>query len=267
MKRKRRHRAQTRTYERDWLALEIRGELRRIIRKWSDLASPLCLFRELSDRPASRPRYPVCLSLSGQMRTGTGLRMGVKQLVRPDERLDDFVYGLAGSLWHLKDRLRQWCAAAGRPDRVEEHANGSADLLICADLVNRKKHGCNDNRSGLDPWVDQPVLDTSQSGVVEFLYDGAWNETILIVSEPKPIPYRVDILRDAGKRSERTASQGREPLRIGSSSEIFLRALAHWCPLIDELEALRDDPESAALRRALSQIYPAFVKEGCPGDP
>jgi hypothetical protein len=197
---------------------------------------------------------------------GTGLRMGVKQLVRPDERLDDFVYGFAGSLWHLKDRLRQWCAAAGRPDRIEEDANGSADLLVCADLVNRKKHGKNDNRSGLDPWVGPPILDTSQSGVVEFLYDGAWKETTLVVSEPNPIPYRIDILRNAGERREQEASLDSEALRIGSSSEIFLRALVHWCPLIDNLEVLQDDSESAALRRELSQVYPAFVKEGRAGE-
>ena len=134
------------------IAKEIRSEIRRAIRKHNELSQPLRLFRPTEARPEGHPRYQVCFDLGPREPTGAGLRYSCAEVARPDERLEDLVYDFARSVWHLHDRLHQWAKAKhlllSRPRRIMDHARNCKELLIAADLINRKKHGANENLSG-----------------------------------------------------------------------------------------------------------------------
>lgn len=230
----------------------LRIELRAILRQYDDLRSPLDRFERHPFRPETQPRFFVAFDRKTRHDIN-GLRVGIKRLVLPDERILDGVLRFAESVWHLKDRLRQFAKAKSDSLDVERIATESEALRICADLANTKKHGACEQRSGLNPrlgivpensetdGVGVVEFDTDACGVVELFYQGATKEKELLVTEPVPIPFRVDILLGDGKSGKRDA--------VGFIYDAFYR---HWVPVIRELGLLEsDDREVQALRSRL----------------
>ena len=228
---------------------EIRQEFRSALRLLSALNSPISHFLQVPDRREDEPRYYVQFDLREHRRIN-GLRIGSKQLVLPDERLLDLAYEFSKCVWHLKDRLKQWCIAnGGRAQLIETYAEQHPDLLICADVANRKKHAQNKNRSGLDPRLgtfglndkgqpqalfDTVRFDTSKSGVFELFYSGSSKEKELIVSHAVPISFTIDVISGDGKRF------------IGDAIHTFERGLIDWVDLNKAVGFLRDDEQEGA---------------------
>lgn len=240
------------------ISQEIRSELRRIIRKYNELTRPLQLFRVVDTRPDGAPKYQVCFDLYPHEPTGSGLRMSSKKVCQPDERLQDLVYDFAGSVWHLKDRLHAWGRARSllyvKPKRIEDHAKDSPELLITADLITRKKHAAHENRSGIDPCLDVIQLDTSASGRIEYWYNGAVKETILLVTDPTPIPFCIDICEGNGLGQPKSDPPLPEE-RIGNAANVIWTGFRHWIPLIKEFKIFTSgDPEYIALAAILGAV-------------
>jgi hypothetical protein len=176
----------------------------------------------------------------------TGLRINSRQMSFPVETISDRVASLAGSVWHLKDRLNHYAKATEPKADSEAWANSDRNLQICGDIGNHKKHGHNTNHSGLNPrLVPEIFFDTSRSGLVEFYYDGATKHRELLVSNLVPIPFRVDI------------ADGTSAV-IGDAASVIRAGFDHWLPLIRQLGILagtgRDD---IALRKVLFPSEPS----------
>jgi len=105
---------------------------------------------------------------------------------------------------------------------------------------NLKKHGRNQNNSRLNPRiVPEIIFDTSRSRLLELYYDGAIKRRELLVTNPVPIPYRVDVADGAGTV-------------IGNAADIIRGGFAHWLPLIKQLGVLDGTGrEEEALREVL----------------
>ena len=170
-----------------------------------------------------------------------GLKVGsLKVLKLPDERIQDCVLEFGKSVWHLKDWLHQFAKATNQGVDLEAIANQSTDLLITADLANKKKHGRNENRSKLNPTLDLVKFETSNSGPIEFYYNGAMKDKELVVTNPVPIPFSVDILIHDSNAI------------LGDALKIINNALFDWLPVIQQLGILSaDDSETRTLRSIL----------------
>lgn len=228
------------------LADEIRAELRSILRQLDDLRRPIERFSPNPDPPAGQPPFYVIFDNSPHHRI-PGLRVEVKTLVLPDERILDAVLSLAKSIWHLKDRLHQYVRQHRTAEDIEAHAKACHALLVCADLANWKKHGRSANVSGHSPCVTTVSFDTSQSGVIEFFYDGARKEKTLLVTNPVPIPFTVPVLTWGSN------------VVLGDAVSMLAQAFEHWVPLVQRIGVLKDgaNPECTDLARRL------FVGQGC----
>jgi len=232
------------------IAGQIRQELRGVLRLWKDLRTPIERFEPFRATPGDPYRYYVQFDVRPRRRI-KGLQIGLKSLSVPDERIQDQVLEFAKAVWQLKDRLRQWAKAVGARSDVEVTAKKNTSLLVCSDLANLKKHGRCENRSGLNPHLGTVRFDTSESGMVEFFYDGATKEKELIVSRPVPIPFRVDVKTHDGSDV------------LGDAVEIIADAFKAWLPVIEELGVLSaDDPETRRLRELLRPLE----DEGQPSD-
>jgi hypothetical protein len=217
----------------------IRIELRSIIRQHNELRKPFGQFMFLPTRPVSGPRYRVIFDRSDPRKI-CGLRAKINVIKLPDEDIHSRILHFAQSVWQLKDRLGQWAKATAFSVDVDKIAQENCDLLVCADLANQKKHGRNENRSGLAPRLGLVKFDTSKSGVVEFFYDGAIKKKEIFVTEPEPIPFSVDI--------ENYGENG----VLGDAVEVIYHAFLGWLPLIRQLKILAaDDRESQSLRKML----------------
>ncbi|MCY2931839.1 MAG: hypothetical protein NTV86_20570 [Planctomycetota bacterium] len=216
---------------------EIRAELRSIVRQLEDLRHPIGRFEELPDPTEGQPTLYVHFDDRPRRRIN-GLRICTPSVALPDERITDAVLSTAQGIWHLKDRLMQWCKVHGCPEDVEVYARQSPDLLVCADLANRKKHGRHENRSGCDPRLGVIKFDTSQSGVIELFYDGATKEKGLLVTEPRPLSFSIPVLA-ADDKTE-----------IGDALGILAGGLQHWKTLIRKVGILEGtDPETVAVKQ------------------
>lgn len=222
----------------DGIANEIRTELRCILRARRDLYSPLERFEPITDSDGTT-RYYVLFDMNRRIRF-QGLKLGgLKTYTAPDERIYDRILEFANAVWHLKDRLHQYAKATNQQIDVDHIAKQSNDLLVCADLANKKKHGRNENRSKLDPHLGLVSFDTSNNGAIEMYYDGAMKDKEVIVAKPVPISYSVDIL-------------DQDDTVIGDARIIINRGFNNWLPLIRQLDVLSaDDPETKALRSIL----------------
>jgi hypothetical protein len=241
------------------LGYDIRSEMRRIIRKWSELGTPYSDFRLLHDRPEGEPRHQVMLHRGCNLWSGSGFKLKTKSLAFPDERLEDAIFDLHRAVWHLSDRLKLWTREHGIVEQVDKFGLRSKELRICSDLVNRKKHFRDSNDSGLFPFFDVAHFDTSQSGVVELQYNGAIKESALLVSEPIPLRVTVSIYSDEMDGSVRTASPRPPDRLIGDAVEIAWKGFRHWMVLIDRVGVLDPkgndaDIERLALRNILMTL-------------
>jgi hypothetical protein len=224
------------------LEREIRAELRAIVRQYEELGKPLDRFDFAPGRPASMPAYYVAFDMRQHKRIH-GLVVRVNTITVPDETITGRILQFAQSVWHLKDRLRQFAKATASSVQVEEAVQQSPGLLVCGDLANWKKHGVNENRSGLTPRLDAIRLDTSRNGLVEFFYDSATRHKELLVVDPRPIPFTVDILINDGSAS------------FGNAVDLIWQAFRDWLPVIKSLGLLEsDDGESRALKEALFPV-------------
>ncbi len=219
----------------DDIAAEIRSELRSILRSRRDLYAPLQRFERIADA-TSGTRYCVLFDMTPR-KAIQGLKLGgLKQLKLPDEPIHDRILEFAKAVWHLKDRLHQFGKATNQPTDLNAIADQSSNLLVAADLSNKKKHGRNENRSKLNPHLDLVAFDTSNSGPIELYYDGAMKDKELIITNPVPIPFTVDILVQDGNAV------------LGDAREIVNKGLLDWLPVIQQLGILADDdPETKAL--------------------
>jgi len=201
---------------------EIKSELRSILHNLCELLRPIDRFSTSPDRPAGVPRHFVCFDNARHFDV-TGLRKNILEMRFPVETITDRVALLAASVWHLKDRLNHYAKATNANVDSDAWANNSRNLQICGDIGNHKKHGHNQNRSGMSPQlVPEIIFDTSHSGLLEFYYNGATKQRELLVSNPVPIPYRVDIADGAGTV-------------IGDAATIIRAGFNHWLPLIGQL--------------------------------
>jgi hypothetical protein len=171
---------------------EIKTELRNILHNFCELVRPINRFYISPDRPVGVPRHFVCFD-SAPHQEVMGLRINSLQMSFPVETISDRVALLAASVWHLKDRLNHYAKATKTAADSDVWANSNRNLQICGDICNLKKRGHNQNHSGVNPrLVPETVFDTSRSGLLEFYYNGATKQRELLVSNPVPIPYRVD---------------------------------------------------------------------------
>jgi hypothetical protein len=225
------------------VAAEIRSELRSILRQRDDLRKPLEWFGEVESRPNDVPRYYILFDQNPRL-VVSGLRLGGSgEMSLPDERIIDRVFEFAKSVWHLKDRLKLWVNAQGLTFDVEAEAAKCQTLMICADLANWKKHGENRNRSRIDPCIEAVKFDTSRSGAIELYYDGATKHQELLVTNPVPLPYRVDVIANGGNRN------------LGNAVDLIDNAFSEWLPMIQTLGILSsNDRESDYLRQ---QLFPS----------
>ena len=156
----------------------------------------------------------------------------------PDERIFGLVLELAKGLWHLKDRLHQWSRVHGQGEDVDAYARSNADLRLCADLANWKKHGRSENVSGRSPRLEFVKFDTSRCGMVEYFYNGATKQKELLVTNPVPIPFAIPVFEGQGESE------------IGDCLGITSRALTYWLPLLQRLKVLDgENPEAVELRK------------------
>jgi len=175
------------------IAEDIRIELRSILRQKQELSKPIGWFRLINSIPEGKPRYFVVFDKS-EFRHIKGLQTNIKELGLPDEGIWDSITNFAMGVWHLKDRLHQWIKINGIKVNAESVVDDSLNLKVCADIANSKKHGRSSNRSGLSPTLSLVKFDTSNSGTIEFYYEGDIKNKILLVTNPIPIPYTVDIM-------------------------------------------------------------------------
>jgi hypothetical protein len=174
------------------------------------------------------------------------LKIRVKSLSLPDERLQGRYYELAQAIWHLKDRLKKFCRRSMTDFDIEGHAKQCSELLICADLANFKKHGDfkkhgeGRTRSDHNPRLTIIEFDTSKNGIVELHYNGATKEKELWVERAVPIPFRAPIVDSNDK------------VIFENLFPILVKALNHWKNPIQELGVLdSSNPECEILNRAL----------------
>ena len=238
------------------IAYEIREELRSILRSREDLRQPLSKFEQAGRREEGRPAHYVAFDMNPR-RPIRGLRINVKKLSLPDERILDEVHHFAKSVWHLKDRLKQWINSRNLRLRPEQVAEQSKRLKVVADLANKKKHGkLKHPRTDQNPRLGVPVVsadgervpggdglvsfDTSKSGLLEFWYNGASKEKELMVTNTSPIPFEVEILVGDGTES------------LGNAVDFIYSAFCEWIPILLECGVLEgEDEESKILKRRL----------------
>ncbi len=198
-------------------------ELRSILRTRRDAYAPVSQFEEIEPAADGSRRFYVHFDTRPRLEF-TGLRLaGIKSLQLPGERICDTVLEFAKLVWQLKDRLHQYAKETNQNFDIKSIAGGSTSLPVCSDLANAKKHGRNENRSGLNPRLGLVEFDTSHSGAVEFAYQGALKEQGLIVANPVPIPFRVSILVNDSNTVH------------GDAREVINSALNDWLPTISRL--------------------------------
>ena len=221
---------------------EIRFELRSIVRQNNHLLRPISCFQPIEGVPEGQPRYRVMFD-TNPPKPIRGMKVRVNTIRVPDEQMVDDVLNYAKSVWHLKDRLKLWIACVGMTLDVEGCASNDMHLMVCSDLANRKKHGESRNRSGCYPRLNEQIeLDTSQSGLLEFYYNGVRREKELIVSKPVPIPYRIEIQKDDG-----TVLSDNAVIYLTEAFRTFLK-------IIDAIGFWENDPESEDVRLLCSML-------------
>lgn len=216
------------------LEYALRSEMRRILRKWNELNTPLKVFHELPGRPEHRPKYQVVIDNALRPRSGEGLLIRISTITFPEERYEDKVLDFARAVWHLRDHLNQLARIASANMDINSHARKSQELLICADLINMKKHGNHDNQSGVNPRLTETHFDTSESGLIEFQYDGGLKEASILVEMPRPIKLWIDVYSVSMGDQDNSDNK----IHKGMAQELIWKGFKHWWPLIDDLGIL-----------------------------
>lgn len=205
------------------MATEIRKELRGILRRMDDLRRPMAV-ELVAGVPEGEPRYLL-------------------RKASAYEAIQEDVITLAGMVWHLKDRLKRWMAASqlACSPTIEELAERNKPLLVCADLIDSKKHGGGSNRSGYAPRVGG--ISFRPNGVMAIRYDGALKAGDIRVINADPIPYTVEIVTGDGKGT------------FGPAIDVICNAFEQWRVVVGNIDLLGgSDAESVQLRRLLDRF-------------
>jgi hypothetical protein len=125
---------------------------------------------------------------------------------------------------------------------IEEWATTNPSLLICADLINAKKHGGPGDRSGYSPFLSGVQLFLARAGVLGVRYDGVNVLDELLLTNPVPVPWRIEVLTGDGKGT------------FGDAVELIGRAFASWVPVIRTLKVLGGDVRSRRLDAQLDDV-------------
>jgi hypothetical protein len=227
----------------------IKEELRSIIRQWDKLCRPLQCSEIREPLPVGHPHYRI-------------------EGAQSHEELTDLMLRYAGSVWQLKDHLKLWVQAKGLELRdtsedgspqitsIEESANKSLNLMLCADLNNTKKHGTlNHPRTPYAPVLKGVSFDTSKSGVIGIYYDGDGSKTgDILASNPHSVPYRTEITSGDGTTS------------FGNALVIITRGFGYWIPVIRQIGILNDKEDSQWISENLCRIE-GYIKQTSPFKP
>jgi hypothetical protein len=154
---------------------------------------------------------------------------------------------LAGSVWHLRDKIARWLSAVNKKcvPSLGDLANDNIALRICGDLIDSKKHGAGCNKSGFAPTVGAVAL--KLSGTVGMKYDGAIAVDEILVTRPDPIEYTVEIVSHDGK--------------TGDALELIRKAMSPWCEVLKKAEFLESrDSRTTKLKEMFDRfeqgVYP-----------
>jgi hypothetical protein len=196
----------------------VQVELRGILRRWQLLRRPFDQFVQVEGLPEDHPRWRLVSFTSY-------------------EAVQDEVLAFAGGVWQLKDRLKKWVDVKrlSLSISIEKWAETNRPLLVCADLINAKKHGGPGNRSGYAPFLSGVHLILAHAGVLGMRYDGVNLLDEFLVTNPVPVPWRVEVWTSDGKGT------------LGDAVELIGRAFASWVPVIRTLKVLGSDVRSRRL--------------------
>jgi hypothetical protein len=204
----------------------VQIELRAILRRWELLRRPFEQFVQVAGRPADQPRWRLVSFTSY-------------------EAVQEEVLAFAGGVWHLKDRLKSWVQIKRLRLNlsIEKWAETNPPLLVCADLINAKKHGGPGDRSAYAPFLSGvQLLFPPQAGVLGMRYDGVNVLDELLMTNPVPVPWRIELWTGDGKGT------------LGDAVELIGRAFASWVPVIRNLKVLGADVRSRRLDAKLDDV-------------
>ena len=199
---------------------DLEREIRSVRRQYSALSSPVRANERID--PSSEP---------------IGLRLGsIAEFVFPHEGILDAILNFAQSVWHFKDYLKDALSSEKDRSAVEQFADQSRDLKLCADLANKKKHARLDRpRSGESPELGKltengamagvVAFDTKACGMFEFAYNGKNKSHRIWTEHDAPIAVAVDLLvsTPTSVRSE------------GDAVAFIYAAFRQWFTLIESL--------------------------------
>lgn len=245
-------------------AFVLRSEFRRIIRKLYEASVPFSGYSLFEDRPEGEPKYLLHLNRVPSLFAGPGVRFKSVQTVSiPHEPIEDAFFDLVRALWHLADHLLIWTRATGKskPNSLREIRDGSAELRLCGDLCNTKKHGgSRDNWSGKQPRLGIVHFDTSGCGAIEFSYTGSIKECRIISAATAPVAYWVNVFPGSAWTGEIGPLAEPDPsLAIGRLADIAAGAFHYLCHVCADAGLFRDsgdghDVETQALRVSLKGL-------------
>lgn len=212
------------------LTAEIRAELRSIVRQWDELRQPFTRYTEIKGIPQGQPRWRL-------------------DQAKTHEATHDDLYRFAGSVWQLKDRLKDWAKVAGIrfskpgphgtqiPTDIEGIAKESTPLLLCADLFNFKKHGeLSSPRTPYRPifsglgWANPKGHEAQALRI-----DGATKQHEFLYHEPVPRPWRCEII------------SAKQDWNFGHAVVVIALAMQPWIHVLMQSDILkpRSDREVA----------------------
>jgi hypothetical protein len=184
------------------------------------------------------------------------------------EQLQERVINFAGRVWQLKDGIIKWLlnkpnltlgfddfqtstilVGTGGPyaeNLIEDAAELSMPLLLCADLYNSYKHYADCNRSNYQPYLDGVEFGGSNIRSWGIYYDVTRKASDITVADPSPVPIRIEL-----RSRNHEVDFGDAVVNIG-------RAFRHWIPLFRQVELLlTQNPPDQAIRNDLTRVEKA----------
>lgn len=149
---------------------------------------------------------------------------GAKDLVHLQDDLESaFVW-----IWSVKDHMKRYARSRGQGDKwIEQEADASRALAICADIANRLKHGGDfstkfPSRSLAKPCLGTVSVTIPQSAIASISIGADWTATT--VQNPHQLSYSMPILDEAGRT-------------IGDAFAVLEAAVRTWEAVLLRIEA------------------------------
>ncbi|MFG0256836.1 MAG: hypothetical protein ACF8GE_02935 [Phycisphaerales bacterium JB043] len=174
------------------IKFDLLKELRLCHEKVRRLRIPFSRFYWL-ERPRGKPPYYMDIENrkegNFQVPSGDGMIFSPERVIYPADIVLDEALEAATSIWHLNDRIYQWCKVIGvaysYPDEDAVH--------ITHDLCNTKKHRKATFHSDFDPFLQDISLNMKLNQPIELFYNGAKNEMHIFTSHNAPVTYQLPI--------------------------------------------------------------------------